>query len=111
MEMPTGFPRMGQPSPENKICEIEIGRSPSSRVMKGYAPTVLQIYASAAHGLPQQCLHALQLNHHETEFLVLFSSEPFPSCRSGGSFAEPVEEGPDFRDGKPALREAPMMPK
>jgi hypothetical protein len=75
----------------------------SSRVTKDDAATIRQTDAFAAHSLLQQRLHALQPNHHKTEFAVFLLSEALPSCRGGCSFTEPVEEGPDFRDGKPRL--------
>ena len=75
----------------------------SSRVRKDYATTIRQTYAFAAHRLLQQHLHAFQLNHHKTEFTVFPPSEALPSCRGGCSFAEPLEEGPDLRDGKARL--------
>src|SRR5215470_2524173 len=74
-----------------------------SRVTKDYATTIRQTYAFAAHRLLQQPLHALQLNHHEAEFTVFLASEALPSCRGGCSFAEPLEEGPNLRDGKARL--------
>ena len=75
----------------------------SSRVTKDCAATIRQTQAFAAHRLLQQRLHALQLHHHKTEFTVFLASEALPSCRGGCSFAEPLEERPDSRDGKARL--------
>src|SRR5215472_348621 len=75
----------------------------SSRITKDYATTIRQTHAFAAHRLLQQRLHALQLDHHKTEFTVFPASQALPSCRGGCSLAESLEEGPDLRDGKARL--------
>jgi hypothetical protein len=75
----------------------------SSGVTKDYAATIRQTHAFAAHSLLQQRLHALQLSHQKTEFTVFLPSQALPADRGGCSFAEPLEEGPDFLDGKPRL--------
>lgn len=70
---------------------------------KDDATTVLQVQASAAHGLAQQRPHGPDLGELEIQVFQLVSRESFPTRRRTGPRTEPVKESPDFGNGKPGF--------
>jgi len=70
---------------------------------KDDATTVLQVQASAAHGLAQQRPHGADLRELEIKISQLVPGESFPTRRGTRPSTEPVKESPDFCKGKPGF--------
>lgn len=61
---------------------------------------ILQLNAVAAHAVPQHFLHVPQPANLEIDFVVLFSSQAPPACRSRRIFPKAMKQHPDFRNGE-----------